>query len=181
MIGKRHSRGWPSPYELPPGTSVSSNAGGREPNSRYRLLGTYQQNSDTTPIPQTDLYTSYALRFAAPSTDHPDQSTSEPTQTALTSLQQADDSFELADLDGGHNNLDPELDPQAPIVHHRLLSPVELITLTRMTFPQCEPAVDDDGKFVIRGLERRDGVEKGWTDKSQDMFPFALLSGKSTI
>lgn len=47
-----------------------------------------------------------------------------------------------------------------------------------MTFPQCEPAVDDDGKFVIKGLERRDGVEKGWTDKSQEMFPFALLNGK---
>lgn len=145
-----------------------------------RLLGTYQQNSDTPPIPQTDLYTTYALRFAAPSTDNLDQSAPEiaQTQTVLTSLQQADDSFEIADLDGGPNNLDPELDPQPPIVHHRLLSPVELITLTRMTFPQCEPAVDDDGKFVIRGLERREGVEKGWTDKSQDMFPFALLNGE---
>lgn len=147
-----------------------------------RLMGAYQQNSDTTPIPQTDLYTSYALRFAAPSTD-PSGSGHNPehTQQALTSLQQADDSFALPDLDSGGNDIDidPELDPQSPVVHHRLLSPVELITLTRMTFPQCEPAVDNDGKFVIRGLERREGVEKGWTDKSQDMFPFALLTGQS--
>lgn len=137
-------------------------------------MGTYQHNPGSTPIPQTDLYTSYALRFAAPSTDSPDPSTQDPS--AMTSLHQADDTFELGDLDA-QNNLDPELDPQPTIVQHRLLSPLELITLSRMTFPQCEPAVDGDGKFVIRGLERREGVEKGWTDKSQDMFPFALLNG----
>jgi hypothetical protein len=55
---------------------------------------------------------------------------------------------------------------------------VEMITLTRMTFPQCTPVVDADGKFVIRGIERREGVEKGWVDKSGEMFPFALMSGK---
>lgn len=55
----------------------------------------------------------------------------------------------------------------------RLLNPVELISLTRMTFPKAEPAVDDEGRFVIRGIERRDGVEKG-RPRTADMFPFAL-------
>lgn len=59
---------------------------------------------------------------------------------------------------------------------HRLLNPVELITLARMTFPKAEPAIDEDGRFVIRGLERRDGVEKGRAGRSIDMFPFALAA-----
>ncbi|CAK9780679.1 hypothetical protein CC85DRAFT_287968 [Cutaneotrichosporon oleaginosum] len=58
----------------------------------------------------------------------------------------------------------------------RMLNPVELIALTRMTFPKCEPAVDEDGRFVIRGLERREGVEKGRVIKTADMFPFALAN-----
>ncbi|BEI82916.1 hypothetical protein CcaverHIS002_0307840 [Cutaneotrichosporon cavernicola] len=58
----------------------------------------------------------------------------------------------------------------------RMLNPVELIALARMTFPKCEPAVDEDGRFVIRGLERREGVEKGRGVKAADMFPFALAS-----
>lgn len=60
----------------------------------------------------------------------------------------------------------------------RMLNPVELIALTRMAFPKCEPAVDEDGRFVIRGLERREGVEKGREAKAADMFPFALASGE---
>lgn len=55
----------------------------------------------------------------------------------------------------------------------RLLNPVELIALTRMTFPKAEPAVDEEGRFVIRGIERREGVEKG-RPRTADMFPFAL-------
>lgn len=59
----------------------------------------------------------------------------------------------------------------------RLLNPIELIALTRMTFPKCEPAVDDDGRFVIRGLERREGIERGRGVRgSTDMFPFALAA-----
>jgi hypothetical protein len=60
----------------------------------------------------------------------------------------------------------------------RMLNPVELIALARMTFPKCEPAVDEDGRFVVRGLERREGVEKGRGVKAADMFPFALASGE---
>jgi hypothetical protein len=90
------------------------------------------------------------------------------------SLQQADD-FDLAQFDEQHPTEDGiDLPPAPP---RRLLSPVELITLTRLTFPHCEPAVDADGKFVIRGVERRDAVEKGWIDRSGDMFPFALMTG----
>ncbi len=64
----------------------------------------------------------------------------------------------------------------------RMLNPVELIALARMTFPKCEPAVDEDGRFVVRGLERREGVEKGRGVKAADMFPFALASGEcSTV
>jgi hypothetical protein len=95
----------------------------------------------------------------------------------VNSLQQADSQFDLSNLDD-HNQLDNELDnAPAPVVHRRLLNPVEMITLARMTFPQCEPVVDEHGKFVIRGLERREGIEKGWVDRSNEMFPFALMSG----
>jgi hypothetical protein len=62
----------------------------------------------------------------------------------------------------------------------RLLNPVELITLTRMTFPKCEPAVDEAGRFIIKGLERREGVERGRNIKLDEMFPFALATGKSS-
>lgn len=154
---------------------------GVDPSDVKRLLGTYQQTGDDSSIPQTDLYTSYALRFAAPSTNenHAGEQNTSTTAAALSSLNQADETYDLSDLDGA-NQLDPDLDPPAAaVIHHRLLSAVELITLARMTFPECEPAVDDDGKFVIRGLERREGVEKGWTDKSAEMFPFALMSGTS--
>jgi hypothetical protein len=40
----------------------------------------------------------------------------------------------------------------------RLLNPVELINLTKMAFPGCEAVVDDQGRFVIKGLGRREGV-----------------------
>jgi len=62
----------------------------------------------------------------------------------------------------------------------RLLNPVELITLTRMTFPKCEPAVDESGRFIIKGLERREGVERGRNIKLDEMFPFALATGEWT-
>jgi hypothetical protein len=127
-------------------------------------------------MPQTDLYTSYVLRFSAPPTT--EDSPAPEQSTTVNSLQQAEGQFDLSNLDD-HNQTeqDPETAP-SPIVSRRLLNPVEMITLTRMTFPQCEPVVDEDGKFVIRGIERRDGVEKGWVDKSGEMFPFALMSGK---
>ena len=69
----------------------------------------------------------------------------------------------------------------APAVkrEERLLNPVELITLTRMTFPKCEPAVDESGRFIIKGLERREGVERGRNIKMDEMFPFALATGES--
>lgn len=130
-------------------------------------MSNYQQSADATPIPQTDLYTSYALRFSAPPS----------TDDNPASLQQVDD-FDLSNLDEvdpTDDNVGPSRLPSKP---RRLLSPVELITLTRMTFPNCQPAVDEDGKFVIRGVERREGVEKGWADRSGDMFPFALMTGK---
>lgn len=62
----------------------------------------------------------------------------------------------------------------------RLLNPVELINLARMTFPKCEPVVDEQGRFIIKGLERRGGIEKGIV-KVGDMFPFALASGRSMM
>ncbi|KAL7423250.1 hypothetical protein Q5752_002550 [Cryptotrichosporon argae] len=70
--------------------------------------------------------------------------------------------------------------PPPPRREHRLLDPVELISLVRMTFPKCEPAVDAHGRFVIRGLERRDAVEKGRHARAAaDMFPFALMNAPS--
>lgn len=72
---------------------------------------------------------------------------------------------------GAHADGDSSAERKPP----RLLNPVELIALTRMTFPKAEPAVDDEGRFVIRGIERRDAVEKG-RPRTADMFPFALAS-----
>lgn len=72
-------------------------------------------------------------------------------------------------------------DPEEPRPPPRLLNPVELIALARMTFPKCEPAVDEEGRFVIRGIERREGVEKGRGMKMTDMFPFALATGESRV
>jgi len=126
-------------------------------------------------MPQTDLYTSYVLRFSAPS---PTEDSPAPEQSNVTSLQQAEGQFDLSNLDDHNQENDADIPASTPAVHRRLLNPVEMITLTRMTFPHCEPVVDENGKFVIRGIERREGVEKGWVDKSNEMFPFALMTGK---
>jgi hypothetical protein len=141
----------------------------------YRLLSNFQQSTDAAPMPQTDLYTSYVLRFSAPPSmeDSP-----APEQSNVTSLQQAEGQFDMSALDDHNQENDIDVPTPTPAAHRRLLNPVEMITLTRMTFPQCTPVVDADGKFVIRGIERREGVEKGWVDKSGEMFPFALMSGK---
>lgn len=40
----------------------------------------------------------------------------------------------------------------------RLLNPLELINLMKMTFPGAEAKVDDQGNFVIKGVDRREGV-----------------------
>ncbi len=62
---------------------------------------------------------------------------------------------------------------------NRILNPVELISLARMTFPKCEPTIDERGRFVIKGLERREVGERGARSrKGGEMFPFALVSGK---
>jgi hypothetical protein len=140
-----------------------------------RLLSNFQQSADASPMPQTDLYTSYVLRFSAPS---PTEDSPAPEQPNVSSLQQAEGQFDLSNLDDHNQENDTELPASTPAVHRRLLNPVEMITLTRMTFPHCEPVVDENGKFVIRGIERREGVEKGWVDKSNEMFPFALMTGK---
>ncbi|WVQ97760.1 hypothetical protein IAU59_004874 [Kwoniella sp. CBS 9459] len=59
---------------------------------------------------------------------------------------------------------------------NRLLNPFELINLTRMTFPKCEPSVDASGRFIIRGLTRREGHEPGARSREREMFPFALMN-----
>ena len=125
-------------------------------------------------MPQTDLYTSYVLRFSAPP---PMEESPAPEQSTATSLQQAEGQFDISNLDEHNQPSDIGTPVPAPPVHRRLLNPKEMITLTRMTFPKCEPVVDEAGKFVIKGIERLDGVEKGWVDKSDRMFPFALMSG----
>lgn len=38
----------------------------------------------------------------------------------------------------------------------RLLTPVELLTLAKMTFAKADLVVSDDGRFVIRGVEKRE-------------------------
>ncbi|WVQ76750.1 hypothetical protein IAR50_006424 [Cryptococcus sp. DSM 104548] len=62
-----------------------------------------------------------------------------------------------------------------PPKEDRLLTPLELINLTRMTFPTCEPLVDEYGRFIVKGLERREGHEPGKKRREGEMYPFALM------
>lgn len=160
-----------------------------------RLLGNFQHQSDGTgqSITQTELYTAYATRFSSlnPESDDDvhnatenhetmhdhagesqvDGNTATETHEQPQSQQNGEDHDEhdFGDMDDINAYL-PTPPPPA-----RLLNPVELISLTRMTFPKCEPAVDEDGRFVIRGLERR--VPE--SSSRQDMFPFGLASQPS--
>ncbi|TXT13472.1 hypothetical protein VHUM_00839 [Vanrija humicola] len=168
------------------------------------LLSSFQHPADASAsasasIAQTELYTAYAARFGTlPAEPEPDPSAEVSAEPAAVP---PEDEFEAsmrdtkleAEMDDINSFLPPapgdaeDADdaaatgaptPAEPARENRLLNPVELINLTRMTFPKCEPAVDDDGRFVIRGLERREGEEKGRGARPLDMFPFALASGE---
>lgn len=135
-------------------------------------MSNYQhQSTPASPssLTQTELYSTYAARFSS----LPSESNPPPTE----------DAGELRDFEANMSTPAPDLDmsfssdPPVP-KPNRLLNPVELITLARMTFPKCEPIVDGDGRFVIRGLERREAVERGRSERTTEMFPFALSSGE---
>ncbi|KAK4686005.1 hypothetical protein P7C73_g4127, partial [Tremellales sp. Uapishka_1] len=134
------------------------------------LLNNYQHPLDPSApssLTQTDLYTSYAARFSSPSYTAP------PNLAPMDPFLHASESdAELANFETDMTAMD--FDKEASALKNRLLNPIELINLTKMTFPKCEPVVDDTGRFVIRGLERRD--EKGDSKGRPDMFPFALLN-----
>ena len=161
------------------------------------LLSSFQHQSDSD-ITQTDLYASYAARFAeVPDTSplHGDQNTVQSEEAELREFEAEmaapDNSNPMDDNDLHHFSLalgqsavgEETLNQSSiPKREERLLNPVELISLVKMTFPHAQPAVDDNGRFVIRGLERRDGEEKGRTNtKMEDMFPFAIAAGESTF
>jgi hypothetical protein len=44
-----------------------------------------------------------------------------------------------------------------------------------MTFPECEPVVDEQGRFVVRGIAKREGVKDA---EVGEMFPFAAMNGE---
>ena len=164
---------WRSRYELVPGQWVQAgyHAGAFSQsftNSIKRLLNSFQSQAESSipSLTQTELYIAYANRFPS--------STAQPTQN-IAELHD----FE-AKMESQAAGFDLSFSADQPIQQYtRLLNPVELITLARMAFAKCEPCVDEDGRFVIRGLERREGVEQGKSAKSRDMFPFASASGKS--
>jgi hypothetical protein len=112
-------------------------------------------------ITQADLYTAYMDRFShtqpAPRDDHP------------STFPSADDENETS------NGIVASVSHERSM---RVLNPVELLQLVRITFPSCEPAVDEAGRFVVRGLERREGVRD---PKRGEMFPFALTTGMCFI
>lgn len=147
-----------SPLELVPGMST--------PYFQLiiRLLNNFQPTSSTSSaqtLTQADLYTAYATRFSfTPPPAGP--SPSLPTELAINNL----DSLP---------NVPDQSEDRIPVVH-RLLDPVELITLTRMTFPDCEPVVDEQGRFVIRGIARREGIRR--EEEIGEMFPFAAMNGE---
>ncbi len=171
--------------------------------NQIRLLNNFQQPTDqsSTNITQTDLYTSYATRFSTLIPESEDQTQSQ-TQAEEAELREFE--ANMSQPIGETETLNPNLDLEQPQNLHmhetqrqretlnndlsgggskkyenRLLNPVELITLARMTFPSCEPVVDEAGRFVIKGLERRQGEEKARGAGKGDMFPFALASGMS--
>ena len=166
------------------------------PVADFRLLSNFQQQAPETlshapNITQTDLYTTYAARFSTilpaegqgqTSADEAELREYEAEMAAPDTSNGIDEndihSFSLA-LGAQQDQTDDAtpLPPSQPKRDERLLNPVELINLTRMTFPKSEPAVDEQGRFIIRGLERREGVEKGRNVKADEMFPFALASG----
>lgn len=169
-----------------------------------RLLSNFQHQADgaAPSISQTELYSSYAARFIQeasqaaedeemkvfeanmaqqdndmredmddinsflpPAPESPQAS--QPSPSTAAASQDPNGTAAATPVPGGED--DKGARP------NRLLNPVELIALTRMTFPKAEPAVDDEGRFVIRGLERREGTEKG-RPRLGDMFPFALTT-----
>lgn len=129
---------------------------------------------------QTDLYSAYAARFSTllPETDESAENDAElkEFEANMAAEDEMDDinSFlpPAPESEAGHESAEETSTPR----ENRLLNPVELISLVRMTFPKSEAAVDDQGRFVLRGLERREGVEKGRTARSTDMFPFAVAA-----
>jgi hypothetical protein len=138
-----------------------------------RLLNNFQTASSTSTAPnltQTDLYTAYASRFsftpppAGPPPSHL------PTELAL-------DNLDGLGMPGMADAYGDDRQPAAPV--QRLLDPVELITLTRMTFPECEPVVDEQGRFVIRGITRREGLRR--EEEAGEMFPFAAMNGECRL
>lgn len=143
-------------------------------NSHTRLLSNFQQASPAptaAPITQTDLYTAYATRFSLPPPTQTDIDSSAPavplpTVLALNHLD------EVSDIPQEEGN--PTLPPAPPV--RRMLDPVELITLTRMAFPECEPVVDEQGRFVIQGIARRENVRPN--PDVGEMFPFTAMNGK---
>ncbi|KIR54447.1 hypothetical protein I315_02929 [Cryptococcus gattii Ru294] len=167
-----------------------------------------QPGTSGSNITQTDLYTSYAARFSSLLTGVSgtsngnahlnDQHGLSDEETELRNHAESLKAFEdagLGDTQGEEDQLstveesdqnepspasfpiEPNPLPQAPR-ESRLLTPVELINLTRMTFPACEPCVDASGRFVIKGLERREGLEPGRKSREGEMFPFSLMSEK---
>ncbi|KIR60366.1 hypothetical protein I314_03657 [Cryptococcus bacillisporus CA1873] len=167
-----------------------------------------QPGTSGSNITQTDLYTSYAARFSSLLTGVSGTSNGNAhlngqhglsdEETELRNHAESLKAFEdagLGDTQGEEDQLstveesdqnepspasfpiEPNPLPQAPR-ESRLLTPVELINLTRMTFPACEPCVDASGRFVIKGLERREGLEPGRKSREGEMFPFALMSEK---
>lgn len=157
-----------------------------------RLLSHFQHQPDSSGpsnLTQTDLYTSYASRFSTvmPTEEQQAQHAEEAELREFEAEMAAPESngMDESDMHSFHLALGAQQEAQdesAPTVkrEERLLNPVELITLTRMTFPKCEPAVDESGRFIIKGLERREGVERGRNIKLDEMFPFALATGESS-
>ncbi|EIW68615.1 hypothetical protein TREMEDRAFT_63083 [Tremella mesenterica DSM 1558] len=138
------------------------------------LLNNYHP-SESNSITQTDLYSSYATRYSLPA-----HQTSEPSSPNTQRLQDLEN---LAAVSAHPDHLNFSTDngfegdeDKGNTTPPRLLNPVELISLTKIAFPDAVPAVDEQGRFVIKGLERREGVEKSRGPKMGDIYPFALMT-----
>jgi hypothetical protein len=82
------------------------------------------------------------------------------------------------DMDGVAS-LSNIVQPERAVRENRVLNPVQLLTLVNMSFPKSETGVDEKGRFVIKGLEKREVDENGKaTTIMGDIYPFAEQAGE---
>ena len=114
----------------------------RRPANQSHGKGAFMGYPSQYALPRGRLSRSCSRRLLGQYQNQPPESEAAVTQVDLYSTYAS--RFSAAAINGRDDN------------DERLLTAQELIHLTRLTFPNCTPEVDNTGRFVIRGIERRD-------------------------